>query len=344
MNKGELRDEARRLARAGNEATLSDDLFDAWLNEANNQVQRDTRWLSKKRVYYTREYFSVGTDEGFGITFDTATGEIELLGVTSALSNVSGTVLAAALQTEWNTTNWGTATGTRAADTGIAVSYSTSNRKFTVTSQAATYTSTGIIIFPPLYNNSTGTHAVNDLTFKLFGVTAQSSASTYAYTGDTVPYCMSEYPLPSDFMEIKEIRYDDKSYPLSRVVYRSRDTGAGIPSSYYIKDDHFGLVPEPADGGKIIEFDYYYVPESITVGAATDASEYEYPHRYDYALIWYTIFLYKYSIGDEKGLNYARAMYENEKLKMKQDRAARGGSAVNIFGGGHNKDVNRYRF
>ncbi len=266
-----------------------------------------------------------------------------MLGVTTAQTNVSGDTLAAALQAEWNTTNWGTATGTRAADTGIAVSYSTSNRKFTVTSQAATYTSTGIIIYPPLYADSTGTYAVRDATYKLFGITGQkSSVSTYAYTGDEIPYCYSEYPLPSDFLDVKEIRYDDKLYPLQRIAYKDRDTGTGTPLYYYTTTAHFGLVPEPTDGAKIIELDYYYLPSSLS----SDSSEYEYPNEYDYALIWYTSYLYFWSIKDRESMNYAMGMYEREKTKMTQDKTAKGG-AVNIFNvGGYRrrKDPRRYNF
>jgi hypothetical protein len=267
-----------------------------------------------------------------------------MIGLTTAQTNVSGSVLATALEGEWNTTNWGTSTGSRAADTGIAVSYSTANRKFTVTSQSATYTSTGIIIYPPLYANSTGTYGINDLTYKLFGITGQkSSASTYAYTGDVAPYCMSEYPLPSDFFRIKEIRYDDKTYPLKRIAYRDRDTGTGVPYSYYITDSHFGLVPEPEDGAKIIEFDYYYIPATIATGSGTDTTEYEYPNEYDYALIWYAVYLYSWSIKDDRGMNYSMGMYEREKVKMKQDKEGKGGSAIKV-GGFYREDVRRYNW
>jgi hypothetical protein len=349
LNRGELRDEAKRLARAsGSTATLPNSIFDQWLNEANIQLQRDTKWLHKKRTFYTREYFSVGIDEGFGIIFDTATGTIWLLGVCTAMTNVSGSVLATALQREWNSTHWGATTGAKAADTGIAVSYSTSTRKFTVTSQAATYTSTGIIILPPLYANSTGTLGVNDLTYKLFGITGQQdSASTYAYTGNEAPYCMSEYPLPGDFFQVKEIRYDDSLHPLRRIAYKGRDTGTGIPQYYYTTTTHFGLVPEPTDGGKIIELDYYYLPDSIATGAANDTTEYEYPNEYDYALIYWAMYLYYQSISDQERMMMAYANYDKMKIAMKQDKEARGGSPIDIFSGGRyrqGKDPRRYSF
>ena len=96
-----------------------------------------------------------------------------------------------------------------------------------------------------------------------------SSASTQTYTGDTIPYGYGEYPLPSDFMKVKEVRYDGKNYPLRYSIYKDRDTGTGTPSHYYIYDDRFGLTPAPTSGGYLIEFDYYYLPADFSGDTAT---------------------------------------------------------------------------
>jgi hypothetical protein len=296
-------------------------------------LQNDMLWLEKTRTYYVREVFSVGIDEGFGIILDSATGEVQLLGVTTAQTDVSGKELATALEGEWNTTNWGTATGVRTADTGIAVGYSTSTRKFSVTSQAASYTSTGIVICAPLYAGDTGT-ILYDLTYKLFGITdGQASASTYAYTGSAAPFCTSKYPLPSDFLKVKEVRYGAKSYPLRPQIYKDRDDGTGTPQHYDIRDNYLEVTPQPTSGGEPIQLDYFYLPADF----AADATLHPFDEIFNYAIIWYAIGLYRDSLNDIQGMLKAMAKYENFKVKGIQRKRGRKG-AVNLFDRGMYKD------
>ena len=327
MSRSSLRAEVIRLGRVG--SNVSSTVLNNWLYEAVKMLQNDLLWLEKSRVYYVREYFSVATDEGFGIRLDSATGEVQLLGVTTAQTDVSGKQLATALEAEWNSTHWGTATGIadRSADTGIAVDYSTSTRKFTVTSQAASYSSTGITILAPLYAGCTGAIKYS-LTHKLFGITdGQASASTYAYTGAAAPHCQAEYPLPDDFLKVKEIRYGAKSYPLRPEIYKGRNfTGTGTPSHYYIRDNYLGLTPEPTQGGEPIQLDYFYLPADFS----TDLILHPFPEIFDYALIWYTIGLYRDSLMDTAGMLKAMARYEDFKVKGVQRKRGRQG-AVNLF-------------
>lgn len=308
MSRTSLRNEVKRLGRVGSNVAPS--VLDAWLYEAVKKLQNDIKWLEQTRYYYVREYFTIGTNEGFGVRLTAATGTLNVVGLDTAFVEKSGATVADALST-----------ALIAMATGSAVTWSTANFKFTV--DISSNASTGMYVGPPSYD----TTAIYDASYKLFGLTAETSVDAQTYTGSISPWCTSEYPLPDDFLYLKEAKYDDRSYPLIPTIYKSRDDATGTPSHIYIRGDMFGVVPQPLTGGKIIQFDYYYLP----IEFAADATLHPFPEIFNYALIYYAIFLYKQNQDDTAGELKFRAKYEEEKIKASQRKQARVGGAIDLF-------------
>ena len=311
MTRAELRAELKRIARIG--ANVSSTMLNSWLYEAVKKLQDETRWLEKTVIFYIREYFTLNTNEGFKLTVGSSSHVINL---TTAVTDVSGSQLASYLQSEIQSSG-------KFNSTSITVSYSTSNRKFTITASTSV---TGIAISHPDYSTS----VPYDCSYKLFGLTdPQTSANTYTITGDAAPWCTSEYPLPSDFLYVKEVRYDEKSYPLEAASYKDRNIYTGTPKYYYIKNGRLGLIPQPTSGGKKVQLDYYYLPADF----ASDSSTHPFPETFNYAIIYYAAMLYKDYQQDDNGMAKFLSMYEREKKFIISRKGSRRGGGIYILGG-----------
>jgi len=321
-----LRSLLQKEARIG--ANADSALLDDFLYEGVKQLQYDILWLTKQKTYYTREYFSLGTDEGFGITLTADTGTVNAIGVTTAQADKDGTTMAEMLSAEL------IAVG---SCTGSQLTYSTANRKFSI--DISSNASTGFLIGPPDY----ATALLYDASYKLFGLTERTSNDAQTWAANVVPLQYGEYPLPDDFLYVKEIRYDDQTYPLAPEIYKNRNTRSGTPSHYYIYGDKLGLTPYPTTGGKQIRLDYYYLPADF----AADATLQPFPEIFDYAIIYYAAMLYKQYQSDMNGVLLFKAKYEEAKVKGIQNKGARRGGAINVFERGkyRNKhDPRRYHF
>jgi len=326
MTRASLRSALMKEARIG--ANADTDLLDDFLFEGVKQLQHDMLWLEKTKDYYVREYFSIGTDEGLGVILSSATGTVDVFGPGSGFDDLSGSSFAQLMSTSYASHH----------DTGVYFSYDTASGKFTALISTVTNKSTGIILCPPLYS----TAWTYDLCYKMFGIdNGWSSASSDTISGDTVPGLYGEYPLPKDFLYVKEVRYQDKNYPLMACIYKDRDTGTGIPSHYYVRDNYLGLTPSPTTGGELFQLDYYYLPADF----AGDTTEHPFPEIFDYAIIYYAAMLYKQYQNDMNGVLLFKAKYEEAKIKGVQLKGARKGGAINLFDRGkyrNKRDVRRY--
>lgn len=317
MTRADLREQVTILGRVG--SNVSTTLLNTWLYEAVKRLQDDVRWFAKKRIFYTREYFSYGTDEGFKVSIGTtAASTSKFIGLTTAQSNISGDTLAGYLETYMQSAS-------AFNSTEVSLTFSTSDFKFTLGNNLATAMS----VDHPNYSTAFSYSALH----KLFGYESISSASSTSITGDVAPYCTSEYPLPDDFLSVKEVRYDDKGYPLAPEIYRDRDTGTGTPQNYYIRDSYLGITPQPTDGGKPIELDYYYIPSDFSA----DTDTHPFPEVYDFAIIHYACYLYKQSQEDTQGMFHHLGMYEEFKRKAASREQARVGGAINVFDRGQRR-------
>lgn len=319
MTRAALRTELIKQARIG--ANVSTTTLDTWLYEAVKQLQRDVRWLEKTRYYTVREYFSMGTNEGFGVRLSAATGTNLIVRIATAKTDINGASFAEMLSTSLV-----------AQATGTRVYFSTATFKFAI--DISSNASTGMIIGGPDYD----TTAIYNAAYKLFGISNYTSVSETTYTGAVAPWCTSEYPLPSDFMWIKEVRYGSKTYPLQPIIYKSRDYNTGIPDYYYIRDNKLGLVPQPTDDGDVIQLDYYYLP----IDFAGDTTVHPFDEIFNYAIIYYAAYLYKNHQEDNTNMLKFRNLYEAEKIKANQMKGGRIGGAIDIFGRGRGYDPRKF--
>ena len=324
MTRSALRTQVRRLGRVG--SNVADSILDTWLFEAVKQFQTDVLWLEQTRHYYVVERFDIGTTEGLGVRLTTATGTLNIFGSDTAYSNLTGSSMAQLMSTAWEN---------EFEDTGIYFTWSTANLKFSVLISTLTYDSTGLFIGPPAYSTKDWLY---DYSYKMFNITAETSADATSYTGSIPERCTSEYPLPPDFLYVKEARYSNKSYPLKPTIFKSRDDAKGVPSHYYIRGNWIGVTPQPTDGGRLLRLDYYYEPTDFVDNDAVQP----FPAEFDFALIWYAIYLYKNNQDDTQGELKALAKYEQRRLKAVQRKNARVGGAIDLQNRGRDYDVRRY--
>lgn len=323
MTRSALRDQVRRLGRVG--SNVADSILNTWLYEAVKKFQDDVLWLDQTRSYYVREMFTLAMTEGLQVRLTTDADLEYTYGrstIQSTFANMSGAQLSSIWTSAWET---------EFDDTGIYTSWSTATLKMTIGISTEVFDSTGFYIGPPAYTTKDWQY---DYSYKMFGITAETSSDEVTYTGSIPPFCTSEYPLPPDFLYVKEARFSDKRYPLLPTIYKSRnDSQTGTPSHYYIKGNFIGVTPQPTDAGRTLRLDYYYEPADFTApiadGDADDALQ-PFPAVFDFALIWYAIYLYKNNQDDTQGELKASAKYEREVQKAKQRNQARVGGSIDL--------------
>ena len=328
MSRSSLRSELVKQARIG--ANVSTTVLDNWLYEAVKQFQVDVKWLTKTRIYYVREYFSLGTDEGFKITLENSTGGTTsyFIGITTAQTDITGSALADYISS---------ALEGQTGNTGTYVSWSTSDFTFSVITDTSVSSSQIDSITTPEYS----TTYLYDASFKLFGLTDAETIDGTSCAADNTANYRREYPLPDDFLSAIEARYDDKSYPLRAETFKDRDTKTGTPYFMYISGDKFGLTPEPNTGSKLIELHYYYIPPDFS----SDSSTHPFPEIFDYAIIYYAAYLYKQFQEDDKGIGKFLSLYDRVRTKAVQLKKSRVGGGYNLFDrSGLKYDVRRFNF
>lgn len=318
MTLSALRAELIRQGRIG--SNVSTTVLNAWIYEAVKQLQKDVRFLEKSRSYYVREYFSMGTDEGFEVQLSTAFASL-VVGVDTGQTDVNGATFAEMLSTALVT-----------LATGTQVTFSTETFKFTI--DISSNAATAFRVSPPQYDST----AVYNACYKLFGIENTATTTGQSYTGSIAPWCTSEYPLPSDFLYVKEVVYGNDNFPLTPIIYKGRDYNTGTPSYYYIRGNKLGLVPQPTDGGASITLVYYYIPADF----AGDTTVHPFDEVYNYAIVYYAAYLYKLHQEDNTNMLKFRNLYEQERIKASQTKNARVGGALDMFGRGRGYDPRKY--
>jgi len=123
--------------------------------------------------------------------------------------------------------------------------------------------------------------------------------------------------------------------PLAPEIYQDRNYSTGTPKYYsiYSKDtgyNYLHVTPQPTTIGKRFDLTYFYQPAAIATGSAGDATSFDFPIQFDYALIYWAIYLYKLSEDDtDKALNY-RALYQNEEERAEIYKAQRLGAGIDM--------------
>ena len=326
MNRGALNAKVREIGRFNN--AIADSVIDGYLNEAAVQFARDTHILMKTVSKVVEEKFSLGTDEAFNLTIETAGGGYLVNAVDvvlgSAQDDATGATLASALQAIIQ--------GTGVAATATTVSYSQSTKKFTINASAETATCDSITVAPPK-----APQTYFDAAYKLFGILVSDTDEDDAYVGAVSPYGQSEMKLPSDFLEMDEIIYRDEYYrPLQPEIYRWRNDTSGDPDFFSIyaqgSGDYIRFTAQPQTIDTRIEMHYAYKPAAIATGSAADSTSFPFNASYDYALIFYAIYLTKLG-GTPSELQSAfafKALYNERKEQAEVDICAQVGGGYRM--------------
>lgn len=326
MNRGALNDKVREIGRFN--TAVADSVIDGYLNEAAVMFARDTHILMKTLTKVIEEKFSLGTNEAFNLTIGTGGGGYLVNAVDvvlgTAQTDVTGVALATALQAIIQ--------GTGVAATATTVSYSQSTRKFTINASAETATCDSITIAPPA-----APQTYYDASYKLFGVLVTDTDAADLYVGAVAPYCQAEMKLPSDFLEMDEIIYRDEYYrPLQPEIYRWRNDTDGDPDFFSIyaqgSGDYIRFTAHPQTIDTRIEMRYAYKPAAITTGSGSDTTSFPFNASYDYALIFYAIYLTKLG-GTPSELQSAfafKALYNEQKEQAEIDICAQVGGGYDM--------------
>jgi hypothetical protein len=324
-----LNTRVRERARIG--TNVADTTVDRYLDRAAINFQHDTLLLRKYSALTVRGKFTMLTSEAFKLTISTSGGGALIDGVdivpSSNQVDVAGSTLAADLESAIQATGASSTT----------CSFSESTRKFTINASGEAATVTSIAV---TYPAALATYT--DASYKLFGTT--TSASSDSFSGSPAPYCTSEYHLPSDFIEMDEVVYDENwDDPLQPEIYRGRsDSKSGTPKHYSIymletpeTDDvaswYIRFTPQPIVYGK--RFDYCYHPEARTIssGSAGDAQYFDFPARWDEALIYYACYLAKIDADEmQDALNFL-GLYRQEVNKAIVHRDTAVGGAFDMM-------------
>lgn len=325
MNRAALVDKVRELGRFN--TAVNKTVIETNLDEAAKQFSRDTHIIMKTVSKVIEEKFSMGTDEAFNLTIATA-GAGYLVNakdvvLATAQPDVTGATLAAALQTIIQ--------GSGVGATATTVTYSQSTRKFTVNASAESSVAS-ITVAPPA-----APQTYYDAVYKLFGALVSDSAASATYVGAVAPFCQSEMKLPADFLEVDEIIYGDEyDRPLQPEIYRWRSDGDGDPDFFSImakpSGDYIRFTDQPLVVDTRVEITYAYKPAAIATGTAGDALSYPFNDSYDFALIFYAIFLTKLGgTPDEMQSAFAsKALYTEAKNQAEIDIAAQAGGGYDM--------------
>jgi len=304
--RSELRTRVEEEGRVGQ--NVDDSTLDGYLNKANKAFQRKARWLWRVVTLVIRDYFSMSTSSAFNLTVGSGVLAATDIKPSADQADVSGATLASALQSAIQACSGGSA---------ITVSFSTSTRKFTLDGSGASAAS-WTVTYP-------ASRDYYDARYMLFGT--QDSASGATFVGNAAPYCTSKLRLPSDFIEVMEAVYDHKyGSPLKPEIYPGRNKSTGGTPKYYSlqpKDDYvyMRLTPQPTTIGKTVELAYFYDPVDIATGSGNDSTTYEYPARYDDALVNYAIYLYKKENNQMQEALFYLSLFRDMADQAQADRA-----------------------
>ena len=326
MIRSALRDKVRIMGRIT--GSVASSVIDACLNEAAVMFARDTKVLHKNVAYAIAETFTLGTDEAFKLTIATAGSGYIVNGVDvvlgTAQSNVTGTALATALQAIIQ------ASGVGASNT--TVSYAAATRKFTITATAESSVASISIATPA------DPATYYECAYKLFEVLTSETQSAESFVGGASPYCQSERKLPTDFLAIDEIIYDNNyDSPLAPEIYWGRTPSlSGKPVAYNIRrksdGEYIHISAHPGTKGTRVELEYVYKPATIATGSAGDATSYPFNASYDYALIHYAIYMLKLGEGRESAEDALmhKALYKGFVAEAEYDEYGQLGGGIDL--------------
>ena len=231
---------ARELSRTS--TTKTDTTVMEWVNDALIQFSKDIHVQQKEAYLSISPRFDIATNMAIRVTItggaNALTATDVVICATSA-NDQTGTQVATALQTAIRA-----AIGVGAT---LTVAWSTTTWKFTVDA----VDSTAIVIGSPsaiIYDDAT----------ELLGL---SDSDTTSITGSMPEDCTVEADLPSDFLSILSVEWDNDK--LRDTEWPDSPERFGTPVFYSISGKKIRLDPAPESQGKFF-IRYKYIPTQFT--------------------------------------------------------------------------------
>jgi hypothetical protein len=231
---------ARELSRTS--TTKTDTTVMGWVNEALIQFSKDIHVQQKEAYPTISPRFDIATNMAIRITITGGTNALVVTDVVicaTSANDQTGTQVATALQTALRA-----AIGVGA---NLTVTWSTTTWLFTVNA----VNSTVIVIEEPsaiIYDDATTLLGLND-------------TGTTSIIGSMPEDCTVEVDLPTDFLEILSVEWDD--IPLTPCEWPESPERFGTPSYYSIYGKKIRLDPSPDHQGKFF-IRYKYIPTQFT--------------------------------------------------------------------------------
>lgn len=120
---------------------------------------------------------------------------------------------------------------------------------------------------------------------RVFG--RQGTDSTTTWTGSFPQDCTLESDLPSDFLEMEHVNYDDHPlYEAPFEIFMSPDSHTNYPDYYAIRGKKIFITPVPSDR-RVVKLRYKYKPSDATVTGSLDTATCSLPVEAHMAPVYY---------------------------------------------------------
>lgn len=247
------------------------DITRDYINIGAGEFAKDARLSTQDFVTVTPKFW--GRTDWYGQI--TITGGSNTLAATnvalfeSDLNGASGSAVAQHLATQINA-----AIGTGS----VNVTWSDSSWVFSISDNTIVSITAVTVDEPSLDNLIDGTE-------KTFGRTGTDSTSTWvsSFPED----CTLESDLPSDFMEMEHVDYDDHAlYQAPFSLFMSPETNSTYPEYYAIRDRKIYISPVPSDR-RMLKIRYRYNPTPTTVTGSLDTTTCPIPLENHMAPVYY---------------------------------------------------------
>lgn len=265
---------SKRLSRTTSTSLTegtTDDVVRQYLNVGVQEFAKEGR-LSKQEFVTVTPTFWGRTNWYFQLTIvggNNALAATNVACVESDVGPITGSTMATHLATNINS-----AIGAGS----ISVGWSDDTWKFTI--QDNTVASiTSVTVSPPSVDNYI------DGTEKTFGKTGTETGTSW--TSNIPEDVALESDLPSDFLEMEHVDYDDHllfQAPFS--IFMSPEVMSNWPEYYAIRDRKIYIAPTPSDR-RMLKIRYRYLPTDVTLTGDHDATTCALPTENHMAPVYY---------------------------------------------------------
>lgn len=267
---------AERMARVSpNAVTLAttSDVTRMYLNEGMREFAKRTHGIAiEDRIALTPRF---DIEANYAIKFQTqgsknALASTNIYVASTSLSLASGSSVASYLQTAINA-----AVSTSLGSGSITVNWSASSWQF--------YVSCGSTATSVYFGSPTGNVTLVDAS-PVLGLSGEVATSTF--TGAVPEDCTLRASLPSGFLEIQYVEWDNEPLAVAPFVNFMSPESQGTPTHYAIQNKEIRLFPTPPEQKKFV-IRYKGAPTDISTDGTDDSSTCALPEEVHMAPVYY---------------------------------------------------------